>query len=224
VAYSGIPFWITIIVMDSGGGTKVDYCGTSSFTSTDPAAMIQGSGMDAYNFTWASSSVPCNAGSDNGIKIFFSVTFNKLGLQTLVATDVTDGSINGLATFMVVGVDVKLFKEPRLMIAASGDTVRFKVCWSNYSSASAFSFTITDAVPRGTVYVPDNVTAMDCGSTDGVTMKVSYSTSAVALPPNGSFTTVPSGSLPSGVQWLRWEVPVVGVQTTGCACFRISVD
>jgi len=124
----------------------------------------------------------------------------------------------------VVGVDVKLFKEQRLTIAASGDIVKFRICWSNYSSASAFSFIVTDAVPMGTTYVPDNVTAMDCGSTDGVVMTVSYSTSAVALPPNGSFTTVPSGSLPSGVRWLRWSVPMAGVQTTGCACFRVLVN
>jgi len=221
VIYASQPFWITVVVMDSGGGTKTDYCGTSSFTSTDPTAQIQGSGMDAYNFIWSSAAACSSALDENGVKIFVGVIFNKLGLQTLVGSDTTDGAINGLATLMVVGVDVKLFKEPRLMIAASGDTVQFKVCWSNYSSASAFSFTITDAVPVGTTYVPETDTAMNCGSTDGVTMTVGYS-----LDPTTPATTwaTASGMLPTGVRWLKWTVPIVGVQTTGCACFKITVD
>jgi uncharacterized repeat protein (TIGR01451 family) len=231
VVYSGQAFWITIVVQETGGMTKDDYCGTTSFTSTDAMAKIQGSGMDAYNYTWDSNDAAasckgagCTGTCDNGVMVFVQVIMNKIGMQTIVASDITDGSITGLAALMVVGVDVKLFKEKRLTIAASGDTVQFKICWSNYSSASAFSFVITDAVPEGTTYVPDTVTTMDCGSTDGVAMTVSYSTSAVSTPPNGSFTTVPSGTLPGGVRWLRWTMPVVGVQTTGCACFRISVN
>jgi uncharacterized repeat protein (TIGR01451 family) len=215
--YSGQNFWFTIVVVEAGGDTKQDYNGTTSFTSTDPKAQLGGGGMDTYNYTW----VPA---TDKGVHIFVNVIFDKLGLQTIVASDTMDGSIVGVGTIMVVGVDVKLFKEQRLTIAASGDIVKFRICWSNYSSASAFSFIVTDAVPMGTTYVPDNVTAMDCGSTDGVVMTVSYSTSAVALPPNGSFTTVPSGALPSGVRWLRWSMPMAGVQTTGCACFRVAVD
>jgi uncharacterized repeat protein (TIGR01451 family) len=215
--YSGQSFCLTVVVVDAGGGTKTGYSGTTSFTSTDPKAAMEAAGMDAFNYTW----IPA---SDQGVHLFCSVTFNKIGPATIVASDISDGSILGVGTVMVVGVDVKLFKEPRFSIAASGDAVQFRICWSNYSSASAFSFVVTDAVPQGTVYLPENITAMNCGSTDGVTMTVSYSTAAVALPPNGSFTTVPSGSLPSGVYWLRWTIQVVGVQTTGCACYKVSVN
>jgi len=174
-----------------------------------------GVGLDTYNYTW----VPA---TDQGVHIFLNVTFNDLGLQTIVASDVTDGSIVGLAAFMVVGVDVKLFKEQKLTIAASGDTVRFRICWSNYSSASAFTFVITDAVPVGTAYVPEVPSVMNCGSTDGVTMTVAYSDSST---PPTSWTTVSSGIVGgAATRWLRWTVPVTGVQTTGCACFRVSVN
>ena len=229
VAYAGQDFWITVLVLNVGGSTKTDYCGTTSFTSTDPSSVIQGSAMDTFNYTWDSNvasatcvGAGCVGTCDNGVRIFVQVRFNRLGMHTIVAADIADGSILGLATFMVVGEDVKLFKEPRLGTAASGDTVMFRICWSNYSSGSAFTFVITDAVPQGTAYVPEVPSVMDCGSTDGVGLTVAQSTSTSVPPP--SYTTVTSGSLPVGVRWLRWTVPIVGVQTTGCACYKLSVD
>ncbi len=226
VVYTGQSFWITVIVVDQGNTTKTDYCGTSSFTATDPLAKIENAAMDTYNFTW-SAAATCNvAPNEDGVKVFVNVTFITLGQQSIVVSDTIDGSITGLASFMVVGVDVKFTKEQRLTVAASGDTVQFRLCWSNYSSTSAFSFTITDAVPRGTTYVPDNVTAMNCGNSGGgVTLDVAYSTATSAtVPPAASFATVAAGPLPATAQWLRWTVHNVNVNATGCACFRVAVQ
>lgn len=224
VVYVGQSFWITVLVESGLGGTESDYCGTSSFTSTDPAAQMMGSPMDVYNYTWTSSVAPCGVGTDNGVKIFVNVVLSVIGVQTIVAQDTIDGSITGLAPVTVVGVDVKLLKTPALRIAASGDTVQFKICWSNYSSASAFSFTITDAVPQGTVYVPEVPSAMECGDTDGATYQVAYSTVAQGTPP-ATWTTLPGGSQPPATtQWLRWTFAQTGVQTTGCACYRVAVQ
>jgi uncharacterized repeat protein (TIGR01451 family) len=223
VVYSGQSFWITVVVLDATGSTKDDYCGTTSFTSTDPSAKINGTGMDAFNYTWSNNIVPCNAGTDNGVRIFINVTFTKLGLSAIVAMDLNDGSITGVGVINVVGADVKLFKEPKLSVAASGDTVRFKVCWSNYSSASAFTFVITDAVPVGMTFVPEAaVTALDCGNTDGAVLAVSASTlNTGTMPTAASFA---AGNPVAGTRWLRWTVPVTGVQTSGCACYRASVN
>jgi len=222
--YAGQSFWITVVVVESGGGTKTDYCGTTSFTSTDPLAMVQGSSMDSYNYTWKSNvGAGCNAGNDNGVKLYINVSLGRLGLQTLVASDTSDGSITGITTVMVVGVDVKLEKTPKLVLAASADTVRFKVCWSNYSSASAFSFVITDAVPMGTAFLPEGaVSGLNCGNTDGTALDISYSTlTSAVMPAAASFTT---GNPVAGTRWLRWTVPVVGVQTSGCACYRATIN
>jgi uncharacterized repeat protein (TIGR01451 family) len=177
--------------------------------------------MDTYNYTWS-------AAGDKGIKMFFRVIFSDIGLQTIVASDTMDGSITGLASVMVVGADVKLYKlanEARLNIVASGDLTQFKICWSNYSSASAFTFTITDAVPMGTTYVPEVATSMSCGNTDGATLKVAYSTSTTVPAPTTSYVEI-SGTAQADAQthWLKWTVPVVGVQTTGCACFRVTIN
>ncbi len=223
VVFTGQSFWLTVIVIDVAGTTKDDYCGTTSFTSTDPAALINGGPMDSFNYTWKSNVAgSCNTGTDNGVKVFVNVTFNKLGIQTIVATDTVDGSIVGLGAIMVVGADVKITKDPRLSIQASGDTVQFKVCWSNYSSASAFSFVITDAVPVGTTFVPEATTgAFNCGSTDGVPVTVSYSTATSATPPPVFTDGLPPGAT---TRWLRWTVPMAGVQTTGCLCYRVSVN
>jgi uncharacterized repeat protein (TIGR01451 family) len=226
VVYAGQNFWITVVVVDQTNSSKTDYCGTTSFTATDPAAKIESAAMDTYNYTWSSNVGVCGgAPYDNGVKMFYYVTFNRIGQQSLVAVDTSDGSITGLAAFMVVGVDVKLTKEPRLAVQASGDMFQFKICWSNYSSASAFTFTITDAVPVGTSYVPEVATNMDCGNTDGVTLKVAYSTSTLTPAPTSSYVEI-SGTAAADAQshWLKWTVPVVGVQTTGCACFRVTIN
>jgi uncharacterized repeat protein (TIGR01451 family) len=134
-----------------------------------------------------------------------------------------DGSIVGVAAITVVGVDVRFVKEPRLVVAASGDTVQFKVCWSNYSSASAFTFVITDAMPMGTTFVPEaGVSALTCGGTDGITLGVAYTTLASpTMPGAASFT---GGNPVAGTRWLRWTVPYAGVETTGCACYRARID
>ncbi len=221
VAFVGQSFWITVAVYDSTGTTKVDYCGTSSFTSTDPGAQLEGTAMDAYNFTW-SSSIACPAAPDeNGVRMFVNVTLTRLGLQTIVGTDTVDGSITGLTAVVVVGTDVKLTKEPRLAVGASGDTVSFRVCWSNYSSASAFTFVITDAVPMGTTFLPEAGTAaFDCGSTDGVSIIPAYSTATSVTPPAAFTTANPL----AGTRWLRWTIPMAGVATTGCACYRVTVN
>jgi len=223
VVFSGQSFWITVVVLNTAGGTKVDYCGTTNFTSTDPAAKIEGTAMNTYDFTWSSQSA-CNAApNENGVKVFVNVTLTKIGVQTLIGNDIYDGSITGLTAILVTGADVKIFKAPKLTVAASGDTVQFKVCWSNYSSASAFSMVLTDAVPAGTAFLPEASTAaFNCGSTDGVAVTTAYSTATTGtMPAAGSFTT---GNPVTATRWLRWTVPMAGVQTTGCACFRVQLD
>ncbi len=226
--FIGQSFWITVIVASTGGGTQTDYCGTTSFTATDPAAKIENTGMDTYNYTWDSNDpgascvgAGCTGGCDNGVKLFFNVTMTKLGPQTIIANDTIDGSITGLATVMVVGVDIRLTKTPPLAVSASGDTVQFRICWSAYSSASAFTFVITDAVPMGTVFVPEASTAgFDCGNTKGVAPRVAYSTAASVTPP-AAFT---EANPIAGTRWLRFTIPQIGVATTGCVCFKVTVN
>ncbi len=223
VVYIGQSFWITVIVVEAAGGTKTDYCGTTSFTSTDPGAKIEGSLMDGYNFGWTSTSKCSSSPDENGVKVFVNVTMTRLGMITLIATDILDGSITGLAAINVVGADIRFWKDPAFSVAASADTVQFRICWSNYSSASAFNFTITDAVPRNTTYLPEAGTwALSCGNTDNLGLGVAYSTATSAtMPPAASFT---SGNPTAPTRWLRWTVPMAGVQTTGCACFRVTVN
>ena len=215
-AFIGEEFWITIYVRSELGGIVTNYTGTTSFSSTDPAAKVEASSMDSYNYTWSTG--------DKGVKLFYRVSFTKLGMQTLVASDVMDGSIVGLASVMVVGVDVRLFKEPRLSTAASGDTVTFKICWSNYSSASALSFVITDSVPRGTIYVAQAASNHICGTTSTIAYDFAYSTSQSSSPPAGGSWTTTTGTPAGSVYWLRWTIKSVGIDTTGCACFKVQVD
>ena len=218
VVFAGQSFWITVLVLESGGTTKTDYDGTTSFTSTDPGALIQGTGMEGYNYTW----VPA---TDKGVKIFFNVRFFVLGMQSIIVMDTVDGSISGVAATMVVGADIKLEKRRKLTVAASGDTVQFQLCWSNFSSATGFSFTITDAVPMGTTYVPEIAsTALCAGSAPVPGVVVWYSTATSTTPP-GTFTSVPgTGSPLANTRWLRWTIRDAYVNSSGCVCFKVSVN
>ena len=219
VVFIGQNFWLTVVVMDTSGSTRTNYTGTTSFSSTDPGAKIQATNMEAYNYTW----IPANA----GVKVFINVTFTKLGMQTIMATDILDGSIVGVTSFQVVGADIKLEKLGKLSVAASGDTVQFRICWSNYSTATGYSFTITDAIPRGTDYVPELSNNALCGQDGPATASVTLAQaiSASTTPPNASFTTIATGTTGSNTaRWLRWTVRDVYVNSTGCVCFKVLVQ
>lgn len=223
VVYAGQEFWITVVVAESAGGTKDDYCGITAFTATDPLAEIEGMPMADFNYSWTNDIVPCGLGFDNGVKVFAGVVMQKLGLQNIIAADTVDGSIVGLGVTMVVGVDLKLTKDPYYSTLASGDTVQFRICWSNFSSASALELVITDAVPKGTQYLPADPAAHLCGGTYGDLTDVTVAYSTTDNQP-ASFQTMAgpvSSPLPT---WLRWTVPVIGIKTTGCVCFEAMVN
>ncbi len=225
IVYVGQRFWMTVVVLDATGGTKEDYCGTAGFTSTDALAQIEMLPMGSYSYVWSNDTPGslCDTGSDNGIKLFVNASLSTIGLHTIVASDMLDGSITGLGTISVVGVDVKLTKEPGLRISASGDTVQFKICWSNYSSGSAENFVITDRIPGGMTYLPDLGGNHLCGGTyDTSDIGVAYSITDNAP---GSFSSAdPAATTPAGVTWLRWTVPAAGIRTTGCVCFKARVN
>lgn len=223
--FTGQDFWITIVVKMLGD-TVTDYCGTTAFTASDPKAQIEGSAMGGYTFTWSSSKSCSVAPNEDGVKIFVRVNFTALGLQTLVASDIYDGSITGLASFMVVGADIKLFKEPAFGVAASGDTVRFRVCWSNYSTASGVNVVITDAIPMGTTYVPGTDTTVLCSATPGKvpTVQMAWSSSSSAVPPTDFASVANPTQAPVSTRWLRWTLGRVDILSSGCVCYRVGIN
>jgi hypothetical protein len=55
-----------------------------------------------------------------------------------------------------------------------------------------------------------------------VTITTAYTTAASPAMPAAASVT---GANPvAGTRWLRWTVPMAGVQTTGCACYRVQVN
>lgn len=215
VVYAGDDFWITVAVILGVGGTKTDYAGISSFTSTDPLASIMTEAMGSYDYPWTLA--------DEGVKVFVPVTMESVGFQSIVINDTLDGSITGITTVRVVGVDVKFFKEPRSAVAASGDTVQFKICWSNFSSGSALEFVITDAVPGSMRYLQEDPLYNFCD--DGTYGRPAGTAAFSSTDSNPlSFSDIPAGGTSATVTWLRWTVPMVAPRTSGCACFKAVVD
>ncbi len=224
--FIGQQFWLTVVVVSTAGGTESDYCGTTGFTSTDPNAELMGVDLGLYAYTWTSDSPECASPvPDNGVKLLLGVSFQEMGMQVINAFDIEDGSITGLGGVRVVGVDVKLSKEPLSGVAASGEIVQFKICWSNYSSASASEFVITDRIPSGVKFatMPVQPSAdLFCGATYGLTdASVAYSATDDAP---GAFQPVPASGTANNVTWLRWTIPQIGIATTGCVCFKVAVD
>ncbi len=212
--FSGQSFWLTVAVIMGTGATKPDYTGTCTFTSTDPLAQIAGVPMDLYDYVWQIT--------DEGVRIFINVVLNGSGYVPIVVADTMDGSITGLASIRVQVVDIKFHKEPRYAVAASGDTVQFKICWSNYSTGSASEFVITDAIPSHMTYISDLEANHYCGSTQDLGPPAVAFSSTNNLP--ASFQDMPSAGTSSPVAWLRWTIPVIGAKTTGCVCFKVKVD
>ncbi len=65
-------------------------------------------------------------------------------------------------------------------------------------------------------------TGLSCGNTDGVALTVGYSSVTSPTPPlPASFA---NGNPVTGTRWLRWTAFYAGVETTGCACFRVLVN
>jgi hypothetical protein len=75
----------------------------------------------------------------------------------------------------------------------------------------------------GTTFLPEAGTwALDCGNTDLLGLAIGYSTATTTTPPAPASWV--SGNPVAGTRWLRWTVPVAGVQVTGCACYRVTVN
>jgi 6-phosphogluconolactonase (cycloisomerase 2 family) len=82
----GAPAAVTVSAKDASGHTVAAYTGTVNFSSSDVAAVLPAN----YTFLGA------DAGSRG-----FAVTFERVGSQTLTATDVRTSSIRGSATVSV---------------------------------------------------------------------------------------------------------------------------
>jgi len=104
--------------------------------------------------------------------------------------------------------------------------VQFWICWSNYSSATAYSFTITDAVPMGTTYVPELASQAVCGQNGPYDSSVSLAASAstTTTPPTNFSTVNPGSTAGATTRWLRWTVRDVYVNSSGCVCFKVVVN
>ena len=60
----------------------------------------------------------------------------------------------------------------------------------------------------------------DCGNTRGVPPQTAYSIATSATPPV-AFT---NGNPAANSRWLRWTIPSVDINTTGCLCYRVTVN
>lgn len=111
-------------------------------------------------------------------------------------------------------------------IAGQGDTVQFRIGWSNVDTDTEFAVSVTEAVPPSMVFVPEPASSMICGNSSPSSIAVAYSTLVTGSPPPISFwtTLLPAGSPPAGATWLRWSVTTLAIGTAGCGSYRMTVN
>jgi len=153
VAVSGVPFWITVTAVDGAANTWTDYCGTSSFTSTDdPLALVNGVAMDAYNYTWHSSLTCPSAPNPNGTWGFL-VTFFKPGFSCVFIQDTVFPAASGFFC-VVVGtppappvLSVSAVKTLEPVFPWSGGPVTYGIVVANTGAATITDLTVVDTIP-----------------------------------------------------------------------------
>jgi hypothetical protein len=95
---AGVAASMTVTALDSSGNTASKYTGSVRFTSSDPAATVPAD----YQFTLTRPDATLLSGrGDDGAHTFSGVTFRTRGTQNVVAIDIGDPSINGIAVVIV---------------------------------------------------------------------------------------------------------------------------
>ena len=148
-------------------------------------------------------------------------------LITNVATATFQGAGNPLGFVVSYGVTATvLVQNPRLMLfktanptmQAPGGDVTFRACVRNMSAdVSAFNITVTDAIPAGFEFQAGGV----FGANPGIWPNTWVITNANGLagPWNAGWPTV--GQEPAW--FMRWTLPVVGQNKSGCVEFTARV-
>jgi len=153
VVTSGVPFWITVVVVsDLDGNTRTDYCGTSLFTSTDPAAVIDGTPMDAFDFAW-SSSTACSAPPDEDGVSGFSVILTGTGTRVIALSDTVSGDIAGVAIVTVTapsGLTALLVQTPDS--PGNLQSVTYRLVVTNTGTSTISALEVVDTVSAGIDY------------------------------------------------------------------------
>jgi len=106
-------------------------------------------------------------------------------------------------------------------VATTGGIVRFTICFSNGGANSAFNMLIFDHLPPN-VYIGSCLAADYMGYAMGTTLQGMSGPTITG--PWTPFT--PPGTCPVSTNspWLRWQVGMMGIGTTGCISFNATVS
>jgi uncharacterized repeat protein (TIGR01451 family) len=131
----------------------------------------------------------------------------------------TSVTYSATAKILIANPAVYVWKDGSpTYVATAGGLVRFTICFSNGGANSAFNMLIYDHLPPNTA-VYGNCSAADYqGYAVGTTLTMQYGGSI-----NGPWTTgCPPVTTTS--PWLRWQVGMLGIGTTGCISFNATIS
>ncbi len=135
----------------------------------------------------------------------------------------TSVTYSATAKILIANPAIYVWKEvtPTYAATLTATVVRFTICFSNGGANSAFNMLIFDHLPPN-VYIGSCAAADYSGYAVGTTLQGMYGSSI-----NGPWTNfTPPGTCPTATNalWLRWQVGMMGIGTTGCISFNATVS
>jgi uncharacterized repeat protein (TIGR01451 family) len=134
----------------------------------------------------------------------------------------TSVTYSATAKILIANPAIYIWKDNTpTYVGTLGGVVRFTICFSNGGANSAFNMLIFD-------HLPPNTGVLGCGAADyqgyavGTTLQGMYGNSI-----NGPWTNfTPPGTCPpqTAAIWLRWQVGMMGIGTTGCVSFNATIS
>ncbi|MBP1706632.1 MAG: hypothetical protein H6Q39_356, partial [Chloroflexi bacterium] len=136
VTSPGVSHNFTVTALDGGGNEATGYAGTVHFSSTDPEASLPGD----HTFT----------AGDAGVHTF-SAALNTAGIQSITATDISDGSITGTQSNLQVNIavaDTATAVESSDISSIYGDAVTFTATVSSQTGTPTGSVRFLDGASQ----------------------------------------------------------------------------
>ncbi len=210
-------FWVTVVVLDVAGTTRADYCGTTSFTSTDPLALINGVPMGSFTFAWSSSLACSSPPDEDGITGFWIRLPSAHSSDFLNLRDAgTPVTLGGQS--IAQGIPLVTWETATPSVAKAGDLVEYRISFSNESNVSGWSVMITTSDGSFSNRVKTGAIPGAVFVTGGAGAITSLWANSLGGPWNA---TAPTGQ--TDPLYLRWILAHVGGHQSGYIRYQAQV-
>jgi hypothetical protein len=207
-ATAGAAFSFTVTALDASNNTVTGYTGIAHFASTDGAATL-----------------PANAGLTNGVATL-TATLRTSGSQTIMATDISSGSINGISAPILVSANAATHftvTAPSTAVAGTAFSFTVSALDSSNNIVTGYAGTVHFSSTDGAATLPANATLTSGVGSFVVTLKTLGAQTVAATDTIAGSISGSSGSILVGAGATTHFVLGAPVTTTSGALFSVTV-